>query len=29
MTRCVVQTNTTDVYTDSKVNYIFCFKNSW
>jgi len=23
--RCNVLTNTTDVYVDSKVNYIFCF----
>jgi len=29
MTHCVVETNTTDVYADSLVNYIFCFKQSW
>jgi len=29
MTHCVVLTNTTDVYVDLWVNYIFCFKHSW
>jgi len=25
MNRCVILTNTTDVYVDSLVNYMFCF----
>ena len=24
-----VLTNTTDVYVDAKVNYIFCFEHAW
>ena len=28
-TGCDVLTNTTDVYVDAKVNYIFCFEHSW
>jgi len=29
MTHCVVLTNTSDVYVDLYVNYMFCFKQSW